>query len=179
MNKFKSAIEITDPAVAANLFWATKILKNEDPTKFDSYAVIKDGTITTTDKFRIHKVSGIPGDIPNGNYVVIVSSPTRVCLGIPPEEVAERIPDFSKLLSVGDGSTNTTFLCSKNKTTLSVEFAKLIRAFPKPTGLSYAFVSDLGFSDEKYAVKWFSPEKPIIFSIDNKIAAIMPISMNE
>ena len=171
-------IEITESPLAQDLFWATKILKEDDPTKFAFYAIIKDGNFTVTDKIRIHRITGLNKDVfKDGSYAIIASSPDRVCLAIPETEVKDMIPNFDGLFDIKDPPTNYQFLCSNNKITQALEFAKLIRGFPKPTALSYELLTDLGASDSKYMVSWYTPEKQVIFTLGNKKAAIMPIRM--
>ncbi len=178
MNKFKFMVEVDDPKLAADLFWATKIVKNDDPTKFISYANIKNGVLTVTDKNRIHRVTGLDKDIfINGNYAIIVCSSDRICLAIPEAELKEKIPNFDSKFENGDPAQRVEFICSNNKVTQALEYAKLIRNFPKPTTISYDFVQELGASEDKYSVAWYSPEKPVMFSLENKVALILPIRM--
>jgi hypothetical protein len=178
VNKFKNTIEVDDAVLAQDLYWATKVAKEDDTFKFLSYAIVRNGTVTVTDKTRIHRVSGFDKEmIPNGNYAILACSPDRVILALPENELKDKVPNFDGIFDTKKPSSNFEFECSNDKVVMALEYAKLIRSFPKPTAISYDAVRALGASETKYSVAWYSPEDPVFFTLGNKQSAIMPIRM--
>jgi hypothetical protein len=137
--------------------------------------MIKDGAMYATDGKRLHVAKECPIDAPEGCYSV--TSFKGKVLSYEPIGDCTEFPEVSRVVPVLTAESSCgVFAGSSIDTHHSLEVFRLVHLFPAPAMLSLSFLSDL--DDHTYTVHFFDPKKGIVFDSKERMAIIMPISLD-
>ena len=97
-------------------------------------------------------------------------------------EAPGAFPNWRKVVPEGLPKYETTFECfslsGRHAGSSSAALAKMLRAFPAPTGINLKYLADLG-QDDEWKVGWYGANRAIDFTSGPKRAVIMPMCMDE
>ncbi len=154
------------------VYWVTGALSQvkDEPKKFKTHLLIKDGKLTCTDGSRLHHID-LDGFGVDGLYRILKRTKAKIIMQQIEGDDWD-YPDFDDLLEGAEGSTMID-LPFYDDAEVSSAYALIIRAMGEGT-LQYRFVADVLAWDEGFTAHVGGGEDRVVFETEKMIAVVMP-----